>query len=525
MNKHILLSFFFFSSGFMLNAQCPLTYTILHTQAEVNAFPSDCSYLNVRLDIGEFGVASDITDLTPLNQLTGCSNKIYIWFNPQLTSLNGLENLSEVLQDFTIQENHALTDLTGLEGLQMAEGLLKIEDNNSLQTLNGLTAGGVLTHVESLVVIENDNLTDMGSVFDNLQTVDEYVYIQDNASLPTLNTMNNLTYIGWYLNIENLPALTVLNAFNSLQSVGTAVGAPANAKDFEVINCAQLSTLNDFSSLSDLGRNFELSGNPSLTEISFPSLTTVHGEMSISFNAALTSLINLGSFDLLAGPLTIVNNANLPECEAFGICSYLGVIPPKSVSIGNNDPGCNNRTEIETACGLLPVKLITFHGKEYNDDVLLNWQTASEENNDYFQVEHSADGSVFKPIGKVAGNGTTAVLNNYSFHHTQPSKGGNFYRLRQVDFDGQYAYSSIVHVETARGFDVEIYPNPSTGYVKLRGELSEGTARLTDITGRLILERQLPDENLIDLTQQPEGVYLVEIQMGNERVIKRVVKE
>lgn len=525
MNKHFPLSLLLVSIAFALNAQCPSTWLILNTQAEVNAFPSNCSYLNVRLDIGAFGGASDITDLTPLNQLTGCSNKIYIWFNPQLTSLNGLENLTEVLQDFTIQENHALTDLTGLEGLQMTEGLLKIEDNNSLQTLNGLTAGGVLTHVESLVIIENDELTDLGNVFDNLQTVDEYVYIQDNASLPTLNTMNNLTSIGWYLNIENLPELTALNAFNSLQTVGMAVGAPANAKDFEVINCPELQTLHDFNGLSELGRNFELSGNTSLTEMSFPSLTIVHGEMSISFNAALTSLTGLGDFDLPAGPLTIVNNANLPECEALGLCEYLDVIPLKPATINNNDPGCLSRTEVVAACALLPVKLIAFHGKEHDDDVLLNWQTASEENNDYFQVEHSTDGSVFKPVGKVAGNGTTAVLSNYSFHHTQPSKGGNFYRLKQVDFDGQYAYSNIVHVETARGFDVEVYPNPSTGYVKLRGELAEGIARLTDITGRLILEKQLPDQNLIDLTQQPEGVYLVEIQTGNERVIKRVVKE
>lgn len=397
-----------------------------------------------------------------------------------------------------------------------------MENNNGLLTLEGLTAGGVLTLIGSLVVIENDNLTDLSNVFDALETVPEYVYIQDNADLPTFNTFNNLTSIGWYLNIENLPSLTSLNAFSSLQSVGMGSGPPI-AKDFEVINCPGLSTLNDFSSLSELGRNFELSGNTSLTEMSFPSLSSISGELSITGNTSLNSLLGLGDFTL-SGSLFIINNTSLPECEAEGICDYLDV-PTNVATIANNDPGCNNRNQVETACLLLPVELVFFRGNADNGDVLLNWQTASEKDNAYFQVEHSTDGHHFTALGKVSGMGTSVVLNNYSYRHLKPAKGENYYRLKQVDLDGAYTYSNMVRVETGRGMDAELYPNPTSGYAQLTGDLQEGTVRLTDVTGRLISTFQLHEQHTIDLTRQPEGIYFIEILLEREKILKRIVKE
>ncbi|HRI61127.1 MAG TPA: T9SS type A sorting domain-containing protein [Saprospiraceae bacterium] len=518
MKKHATLLLFLIFAHPAIQAQCPTSPVLLTTQAQVNAFPPTCTYLNVRFEVRGAG----ITDLTPLSNLTGSSKNVYINFNPDLTTLAGLENITEILGDFTIQANHALTDLHGLEGLANTPALLKVENNNGLLTLDGLTAGGVLTFIGSLVVIENDNLTDLGNVFDAVETVPEYVYIQDNADLPTLNTFNNLTSVGWYLNIENLPSLTALNAFGSLQSVGTGSG-PSTAKDFEVINCPALTTLNDFTSLSQLGRNFELSGNTSLTEMSFPSLTSVGGEMSITGNTSLSSLTGLGDFTL-TGPLFIIGNTSLPECEAEGICDYLDV-PTHAASISNNDPGCNNRNQVETACLLLPVELVFFRGNNDKDDVLLNWQTASEKGNAYFQVEHSEDGINFTALGEVSGMGTSVVLNDYSFRHLKPAKGENYYRLKQVDFDGAYTYSNMVRVETRRGFDAELYPNPTSGFAKLKGDLTEGAARLTDITGRLISEFQLHDQHVIDLTRQPEGIYFLEILIDSKQIVKKVVKQ
>ena len=509
-----------FRAGFAAQAQCPSSPVLLTTQAQVNAFPTNfpgCDYLGVRFEVA----GADVTDLTPLSQLTGSSKNFYVNFNPALTSLTGLDNITEILGDLTIEANHSLTSLQGMGGLTHVDKLLKIQNNDGLLTLDGMTAGGVLTNVASLVIIENDNLTDLSDLLVNLQTVTEYILFNKNNALLSINTMNNLTSVGWYLSVEDNASLVSLNAFNSLNSVGLG-GANWN---FEVNKHPNLTTINDFVSLSELGHNFSISNNTGLTSIDFPSLNNIPGTMSIAANTSLTSLVGLGNFTLVGG-LTITGNTSLPECEAEGICAYLNIVPPKPATISNNATGCSNRQQVETACAaILPVELTAFNGKEDNDAVLLHWHTASEKNNDHFRVEHSTNGIDFVPVGTVPGKGTTAAPNDYVFRHDQPANGRNYYRLQQVDFDGTYAYSSIISVELTRGPELELYPNPTTGYVKIKGDLSEGTACLSDLTGRLITTRRLPDEYLIDLTREPAGVYLLEIRMGEERVMKRVVKE
>lgn len=553
MNKHFLLLpvfFTLFQNSFFAQG-CPSGPVTLATQEQVDAFP--ISYPDCQQPTGRFVIGADptvppphptsnIDDLAPLAQLTGFGNHTYIYNNPLLASLNGLHNVAQVLGDFTVQKNDALLDLTGLGSLTFVQDLLKIENNHNLESLDGL--GGGFTNLESLVIIENDNLADLSDALDNLQTVDEYVYIQDNGSLPTLGTMNSLTSIGQYLNLEHHPALTSIDAFNSLETVGQL----GSGWDFEILDCPMLTTIDDFPNLNNLGKNFEVNGNPNLISISFPSLTTVDvnfelisnndlasisfpsltsigGSMTITNNDGLTSLVTgLTSNFTIGTTLTITGNNLLSQCEADAICNHIDLNKPTTIT--GNAAGCNSITQVETACAAAPVVLIFFNGKKHGADVLLTWQTASEENNDHFQIEHSTDGSTFASLGKVTGKGTSASLNNYSFRHTRPAKGSNYYRLKQVDFDGTFSFSNIVHLEMQHdGAQVETYPNPTTSLVALKGELSEGTARLLDAHGRLLIEKQLPNGRAFDLSPFPKGVYLIEIAMGSERIMKRVVKE
>jgi hypothetical protein len=95
----------------------------------------------------------------------------------------------------------------------------------------------------------------------------------------------------------------------------------------------------------------------------------------------------------------------------------------------------------------LPVELTRFELRPAAGDVVLLWETASEQNNDYFQVEHSRDGRRFEVIAALNGRGTTQVTQQYEFLHQQPGAGTHYYRLRQVDFDGRYEYSPIRVIE------------------------------------------------------------------------------
>lgn len=109
-----------------------------------------------------------------------------------------------------------------------------------------------------------------------------------------------------------------------------------------------------------------------------------------------------------------------------------------------------------------PIKLLSFYGYPLEDDVVLRWFTASEENNDYFDVERSTNGLHFISLGKVKGAGTTTEQQSYQFVDAQPVRGWNYYRLRQVDFDKSESLTHVVAVQ----FDEDelpicaVYPNP-----------------------------------------------------------------
>ena len=106
----------------------------------------------------------------------------------------------------------------------------------------------------------------------------------------------------------------------------------------------------------------------------------------------------------------------------------------------------------------LPVELIDFSARAMEKDVKLAWTTASEENNDYFTVERSTDGRTFEVVAMVEGRGTTTDISKYTFMDESPENGLNYYRLKQTDFDGQFAYSDIKTVELKIDQTIKVYP-------------------------------------------------------------------
>ncbi|HRJ29850.1 MAG TPA: hypothetical protein PLV21_06285 [Cyclobacteriaceae bacterium] len=109
----------------------------------------------------------------------------------------------------------------------------------------------------------------------------------------------------------------------------------------------------------------------------------------------------------------------------------------------------------------LPVELVYFRANLTPEKLVnLEWQTASELNNDGFEVERSKDGFDFTSIARINGAGTTSTKNDYALLDQFPLSGTSYYRLKQIDFDGTYTYSYVVSVK--RGDDpFTVYPNPA----------------------------------------------------------------
>lgn len=125
------------------------------------------------------------------------------------------------------------------------------------------------------------------------------------------------------------------------------------------------------------------------------------------------------------------------------------------------------------SCGtLLPIELVSFRGQPQHDQIMLQWETKTEINNDYMAVESSADGISFREIGKVKGKGTTQETQYYQFLDRHPQQGVNYYRLRQVDFDGTTTYHPIIAIDlrTAAGTtgQLQLYPTLASTVIQIR---------------------------------------------------------
>lgn len=181
----------------------------------------------------------------------------------------------------------------------------------------------------------------------------------------------------------------------------------------------------------------------------------------------------------------------------------------------------------------LPVELVSFKAVAQQNQVLLQWATASERDNDRFEVERSQDGRKFTLIGQVKGKGTSSLTNSYTFTDKNPGTGVNYYRLRQVDFDGAFEYSKTiaVHMKETRA-SVKAYPNPFSYSLQV-GIASEiaGTIQVTvaDAQGRVAIEQTIVSEgrySTLELSTQQlaTGVYFLRVTGGGVNSTTKLIK-
>ena len=171
---------------------------------------------------------------------------------------------------------------------------------------------------------------------------------------------------------------------------------------------------------------------------------------------------------------------------------------------------------------VIPVELVTFTAKLVNKTTILNWHTASERNNNAFDIERSTDGTTFSTIGTVKGNGTTSTPHDYTFTDAQPIDGVNYYRLRQIDTDGKATLSKVVSV--VLGKNVFIIHNTLVHDV-LNITVSDdarGPLSIFNISGQLMAVKTIEGTQQWDLSNLASGFYIVRTVTGEAR---RFVKD
>jgi hypothetical protein len=177
-------------------------------------------------------------------------------------------------------------------------------------------------------------------------------------------------------------------------------------------------------------------------------------------------------------------------------------------------------------CVKLPVTMPITYSKplettQKQNSTHLTWSVATQINNDKYIIEHSTDGNTFSTIGEIDGDGTNNAERHYEYTHKTPSIGVNYYRIKQIDYDGTSSYSNIASVVyESDDREIAIYPNPATDEVTL--SVAEGTeVSVADMMGRVLKKVTIgKDQNIINLVEFPSGMLIFVIGDQRYRVLK-----
>jgi Concanavalin A-like lectin/glucanases superfamily/Secretion system C-terminal sorting domain len=257
--------------------------------------------------------------------------------------------------------------------------------------------------------------------------------------------------------------------------------------------------------------------NGSIDEVRIWNVARTQAQIQASMNSAISSGTGL------------VAAYHFNQGTANGSNSSVTTLTDAS---GNNNNGTLNNFSLSgtnsnwvSGPSVLPVELSSFQAIVQEKAVQLKWRTSSETNNQGFEVLHSSDAIQWRALGFVEGYGTTSEGRAYNFQHFNPGSTGNYYRLRQVDFDGNFELSKVVFValEGAR-IRPRISPTLTDGLVKIENYGKElPQISVFSSNGQLLMAAKASSQ--MDLSALRTGMYLVQVKSEKGLVTERIMKQ
>ena len=184
----------------------------------------------------------------------------------------------------------------------------------------------------------------------------------------------------------------------------------------------------------------------------------------------------------------------------------------------------------QTSISPLPIGLVDFTAQCNTNNVIINWTTASEIDNNYFTIERSKDASVFNSIGTIKGAGNSSCNINYSFTDTNPFVGEGYYRLKQTDFNGNSTTFNIVATECKPDVaPVFLHYNSQTGTITIdinSDMAAEYTSCIYDEQGRRVSSRQFYHDKdnrdfTVEVSSLRTGIYFLSLESAGNRTTQK----
>jgi hypothetical protein len=194
------------------------------------------------------------------------------------------------------------------------------------------------------------------------------------------------------------------------------------------------------------------------------------------------------------------------------------------------------RREFLGPLAAIPVEFHSFElQRNGRDGVNVNWTTASELNNDYFVVMRSTDAINFEEVARVKGAGNSTQLNSYKVTETNLKPATYYYRIKQVDVDGKFAYSPVRSINLNEDLKVNVanvFPNPFNTEINIAVNVATATSiqvNVVDINGKLVLTKNISSNDGLNELQIPtsqlvNGVYFIQIEALGEKYTYKMVK-
>lgn len=421
--------------------------------------------------------------------------------------------------------NEATIDIsnTGTEGVDVNGGILNNEAGGLLMIEDITNQKGIEINdgtVNNSGQIEIANIEDegmdiiSGGTFNNLAGGLFQMVNSNDDGLEINGTFNNDGDVRIYeFGNDGIEAFGGSSVTNS----ATATYEPATSL---AVSIGELEIKGDF----DMGSStttFEISGT--LTEIEFDRIdhfaaTDETATLTIS-NA--TAYLEWGAYVPAGG-------------EVFKIVDGSGLVSGEFNSVISSNPAIDFTVDYSDATEVaiviaeaLPVELTTFQGEILPKGTsMLKWETATETENDYFDLEYSIDGETFFFLSRIEGGGNTTTNTQYAFEHENVRSEMNYYRLKQVDFDGTSTYSSVIVLRYEfTGGESLVYPNPARDVIVYVG--AEATLTVYDAYGKQIQQFQAQTgAETVDIRELRPGTYVLEIiNADDSREIKRFIKQ
>ncbi|HEV3412573.1 MAG TPA: T9SS type A sorting domain-containing protein [Puia sp.] len=392
------------------------------------------------------------------------------------------------------------------------ENLYAATVNNSstgIQLANAVSVAGTLTMTQGNINLNGNTLT-LGTA----------------AASPGTLTYTAGTMIGtgsftrWYA-AATVPDLSATGLF--------PMGTTTNSRPFYITAPSSAPTTGGTLSVAYTDANTN-------TAVSIPDgASTIQVQDNLNWAVTAGGGLAAGTYDLDAQGTGFGMVGNIADLRLSLVSSVVGTAGANGGNV--NDPQVN-RTGL-TAANLtntfyvgsvnlisspLPVTLVFFTAQALNGEVELRWETAMETNNDYFQIERSADGASWADISRVDGHGTSAVEENYTSYDAAPLRGESFYRLVQVDQDGHKTYSEVVSVNIGGVSGLNIYPNPVVDNLVVTGSaVTVASVRVFNSAGNVV---EVPVQGgngqvLLNVAGLPRGIYFLQLGTQTIRFLKK----